>query len=138
MLRLPAVDLSVEAKFWYSNLSQIYRRYPSVYRAIYFAFNPVNLQLVVSHLRALGQIRHGHHVHHQTGPASKMLGPLSLACVGIILLPRKPGPLPLSEYVLDQVLPQLGVHLASLLLVRTFHCRGILQRQGQHQTSKSW
>lgn len=84
------------------------------------------LQLVVRSLGPFAKVRHGHHVHHHTGPAGKVLRALSVPGFGVILLPGETSPLPLAEDVLHQVLPQLGVHLPSLVLVRAGSCRGIL------------
>lgn len=65
------------------------------------------------------QIRHGHHVHHHTGPAGKVLCPLAIARVRVVLFPSEPSLLPLAEDILDQILPQVAVHLPRLFLVRT-------------------
>lgn len=85
---------------------------------------------------AFRQIRHGHHVHHHTGPAGKVLRPLSFACLGIILLPGEASPLPLPEHILNQILPQFGVHFPSLLLVRARDQRSVLgSRLAMHGAS---
>lgn len=76
----------------------------------------------------LAEIRHGHHVHHHTGPAGKVLSSLPLTRVWIILFPGETGFLPLLEDVLDQVLTQLRVHFPRLVLVRTLCDGGILYR----------
>ena len=76
------------------------------------------LKLIMGGLGTLRQVRHGHNVHHHTGPAGKVLCPLARACFWVILLPSKSGFLPLPEYVINQVLPKLGVHLAGLFLMR--------------------
>lgn len=73
------------------------------------------------------QILHPHNLDHQTCPAGEMLRPLSRACLGIVLLPRKPGALPLVEDVGDKVYPQARVHVSSLLLVPARGLRDYLQ-----------
>jgi hypothetical protein len=73
----------------------------------------------MSGLSGTGQFRHGHHVHHHTGPAGKVLCPLAIARVRVVLFPSESSSLPLAEDILDQILPQIGIHLPRLFLVRT-------------------
>lgn len=73
----------------------------------------------MSGLSGTRQFRHGHHIHHHTGPAGKVLCPLAIARVGVVLFPSESSPLPLAEDIIDQILPQVGVHLPRLFLVRT-------------------
>lgn len=81
---------------------------------------------------ALAEVRHGHHVHHHTGPAGKVLCSLSLASVRVILLPSESSLLPLSKDIFNQILAQLRVHFPSLFLVRARSDSGILNhREGQ-------
>lgn len=65
------------------------------------------------------QIRHNQDLDDQTRPARKMLCSLSLTRFGVILFPCKARPLPFSEHILDEILPQFGVYLSRLLLMRT-------------------
>ena len=58
-----------------------------------------------------------------------MLRALPSTCFWIVLLPGKARLLPLAEDVLDHVGPQLGVDLASLLLMRSFRSSYILFRE---------
>lgn len=55
--------------------------------------------------------RHSHNLNDQTGPASKMLRPLSLACRRIILLPCEARILPAFKHSLDEILSEFGVNL---------------------------
>jgi hypothetical protein len=87
----------------------------------------MGLQLIMALLLAGGQIGHGHHLHHHTGPAGEVLGPLSASGFGVILLPGKSGLLPLLEDILNQVLAQVGIQLTSLFLVRAGNDRNILK-----------
>lgn len=47
-----------------------------------------------------------------------MFRPLALTSLLIILLPRETRPLPLPENILNDVFPEIEVHLPSLLLAR--------------------
>lgn len=87
----------------------------------------MDLQLIMALLRAGGQIGHGHHLHHHTGPAGEVLGPLSVSGLGVILLPGKSGLLPLLEDILNKVLAQVGIQLTSLFLVRAGNDGNILE-----------
>lgn len=80
----------------------------------------------MSSLSESGQIRHGHHVHHHTSPAGKVLCSLAIARVRVVLFPSESSPLPLAEDIFDQILPQVRVHLSRLFLVRTRNRRSVL------------
>lgn len=69
------------------------------------------------------QIRHHHDLHHKTCPPGEMLGPLSFARFGIVLLPGESRAFPLIEDVLDEVFPKRFVHFCSLGFMRT-SCSG--------------
>lgn len=69
-------------------------------------------------LGSLLDLRHGHNLDDQAGPAGKVLSALTGAGLGIILLPGEAGLLPAFVDGLDEVLPELVVHLLCLLLVR--------------------
>ena len=73
------------------------------------------LQLI---MRLPREIDHTHDLNHQTRPAREMRRALTRARIGIILLPRESRLFPLPEDVLDEVLPQRGVHLAGFRAIR--------------------
>lgn len=52
------------------------------------------------------QIRHCHDFHHKAGPACKVLRTLTAAGLRVVLLPCKPRPLPLVEYVINKISTQ--------------------------------
>lgn len=60
----------------------------------------MNLQLILHIRLPTLQIRHRHHLDHQTRPPSEMLRALPQPCFGIVLLPGKARPLPFLEHVL--------------------------------------
>lgn len=64
------------------------------------------------------QIRHIHHLHHQTRPPGEMLRSLALPALGVILLPREAGPLPLAKHVLHQIRAELAIHPGCLRAMR--------------------
>lgn len=64
------------------------------------------------------EIRHAHNLHHQTGPAREMLGPLALAGFGVVLLPREASTLPFVEDGAHEVGAERGVQLCCSGLVR--------------------
>jgi len=67
----------------------------------------------------LRQVRHAHDFDDQTRPSGKMLCPLTSAGVGVVLLPSESCFLPALVDGVDQVLSQLRVDLAGLLLMRS-------------------
>lgn len=72
-----------------------------IYVTNFFTSRANSLQLVMSGLFVSGQIRHGHHVHHHTGPAGKVLCPLAITRIRVVLFPSEPSLLPLAEDILD-------------------------------------
>lgn len=62
---------------------------------------------------------HSHNLDDQAGPASEVLSTLTSASLGVVLLPSEAGLLPALVDGLDEVLPELVVHLLCLLLVWT-------------------
>jgi len=65
------------------------------------------------------QIRHDHQINHQARPARKMLGALPQPRLGMILLPRETGALPLAVHILDQIPAEAHVDASGLLLLRS-------------------
>lgn len=63
------------------------------------------------------QIRHGHDLNHQTRPAGKVLGALTLARLRVVLLPCETRLLPALENGVDQILTESGVEVLGLGLV---------------------
>lgn len=60
----------------------------------------ISSQLIMSSSRNR-KIRHIHNLHHQTRPSRKVLGALTLACLGIVLLPGKTCVFPFPEDILN-------------------------------------
>jgi hypothetical protein len=63
------------------------------------------------------KILHIHNLHHQTRPPGKVLGTLTLACLRVVLLPRKTCVFPFSEDVLNQVFAKFVVDFGCLCFV---------------------
>ncbi len=80
--------------------------------------NHADLQLIMAAgAAAAAQVRHGHELDHQAGPAGKVLRPLALARFGVVLLPCEAGLLPAVVDGVHDVLAQAGVQISRLRLV---------------------
>lgn len=80
------------------------------------------------------EIRHGHDLDHERGPAGEMLGALAGARFGVVLLPGEAGAVPLAEDVLDHVEAQSAVHPAGLGLMRALSlCQFLFFPPGKDQ-----
>ena len=69
----------------------------------HFKCYKISSQLVMPQSRSR-KIRQIHNLHHQTRPSGEMLGTLTLACLGIVLLPGKTCIFPLPENILNEIL----------------------------------
>jgi hypothetical protein len=63
------------------------------------------------------QVRHSHDLDHQTRPASEMLCPLSLASLGIVLLPCEARLFPALVHSVNKIPSELGIQLGCACLV---------------------
>lgn len=82
---------------------------------------------------ATTQIRHGHNLDHQTRPASKVLGALTLTRLRVVLLPCETRLLPALEDGVDKILTQSGVEVLGLGLVGAgLGCDILSKWKGQH------
>ena len=73
-----------------------------------------DLQLPMIPTTIITQIGHRHDLNHQTRPTREMLRALSRACLGIVLLPRKPRAFPFVEDDIDEVFAEGVVDLGGL------------------------
>lgn len=71
-------------------------------------------------MRSLVQRLHRHNLHHQTRPASEMLGALTSARLRIVLLPCEARLLPALEDCVNQIRTQLIIQTPGLALEWAF------------------
>lgn len=74
----------------------------------------------VSLITRCAQIFHSQDLDNQARPARKVLRPLTLAGLGIVLLPSEARLLPAVVHCVDEVLAESCVEIPSLGFVRTF------------------